>query len=113
DDPRGHQILVGVRLGIVAEVLVLRLLHLADDNRAFRTRVLGDHPDRLFQRPAHDIDADLLVVIAAPDPLERALGPEQGHAAALISVMRPCMSPVLPLPPTSVVLSLSTTIRLA
>src|SRR5260370_1250058 len=46
DDARRHQILELVGLGVVAEVLVLRLLHLPDDDRRLGARILDDHPHR-------------------------------------------------------------------
>src|SRR5205085_5176288 len=82
DHARRDQILERIGLGVVAEVLVLRLLHFADHDRRFGTRILGDHPHGVFQRPAHDVDADLLVFIAALDLIERALAVQQRHAAA-------------------------------
>src|SRR5258706_11582449 len=81
DDARRHQILELIGLGVVAEVLVLRLLHLPDDDRAFSARVLGDDADRLLERAAHDLDAGLLIVIVTLGLVERLLTPEQRHAA--------------------------------
>src|SRR6266550_14669 len=81
DDAGRHEVLEAVGLGAVAEVLVLRLLHLADDDRAFRARVLGDHADRLLERAAHDVDTDLLVLVAPPHLVQRLLAPQQCHPA--------------------------------
>src|SRR6185295_19086065 len=64
-----------------AEVLLLRLPDLGHDDRALGARVLGDGPDGLLERAPNDLDADLLV-LGAPDALERALGPQQRDAAA-------------------------------
>jgi hypothetical protein len=51
--------------------------------RAFRTRVLDDHTDRLFESPPHDVDADLLVVVAGPfQPIQSPLAPQQRDPAA-------------------------------
>src|SRR5213078_1350058 len=66
----------------VAEVLVLRLFHLADDNSAFRARVLGDDADRLLEGPTHDLVASLLIVIVTLGLVQRLLTPQQRHAAA-------------------------------
>src|SRR5437667_9669323 len=75
DDAGCHQILVLVGLGVVAEVELGRLLHLPDDDRALGTRVLNDDPDWFLERPADDLHAGLLVVIPAPDLVERLLAP--------------------------------------
>src|SRR5713226_8504099 len=82
DDAGRDQILVLVGLGVVAEVELGRLLHLPDDDRALGTGVLNDDPDRLLERAADDLDAGLLVVIAAPNLVERLLAPQERHAAA-------------------------------
>src|SRR5688572_2286915 len=82
DDARGHEILVVVGQRVVAEVLVLRAAHLLDDDRAFATRVLHDHPERLLERATHDVDADLLVRLLELEALERRLSAQQRHAAA-------------------------------
>src|SRR6266566_4078253 len=82
DDARRHQVLERVGLGVVAEVLVLRLLHLPDDDRRLGARVLRDHPHRLLERPAHDLTADLLVFIAPLHLVEHALAPQQRHTTA-------------------------------
>src|SRR2546427_9764830 len=52
------------------------------DDCAFGTRVLNDDPDRLLERAADNLDAGLLVVIGAPDLVERLLAPQERHAAA-------------------------------
>src|SRR5207249_10250107 len=75
DDARRHEVLELIGLGVVAEILVLRLLHLADHDGAFRTRVLGDDADRLLERPAHDLDAGLLIVIVTLGLVQRLLTP--------------------------------------
>src|SRR2546430_5134029 len=82
DDAGRDQILVLVGLGVVAVVQLGRLLHLPHDDRALRTRVLNDDPDRLLERAADDLDPGLLVVIGAPDLVERLLAPQERHAAA-------------------------------
>src|SRR6266496_2724301 len=82
DDAGRDQILVLVGLGVVAEVELGRLLHLPHDDRALGTRVLHDDPDRLLERAADDLDARLLVVIAAPHLVEGLPAPQQRDAAA-------------------------------
>src|SRR5690349_14464937 len=82
DDAGRDQILELPRLGVEAEVLVLRLLDLAHDDGALGARILHDHPDGLLDRATHDRDADLLVLIRALHLVERALAPQQSHAAA-------------------------------
>ena len=66
--PCGYEIAVLVRLGVVA-VGVLRVLEdLADDHRAIFTGVGEDLAGRGLQRLAHDLDADLLVVVIGLKP---------------------------------------------
>src|SRR5437879_5481665 len=59
-----------------------RVLHLADHDRRLGPGVLRDDPDRLLERAADDLDAGLLVVIGAPDLVERLLAPQERNAAA-------------------------------
>ncbi len=68
--------------GVVAEVPLLRLPDPRHDDGALGARVLRDLPDRLLERAAHDLDADLLVLGARESCSERALRPEQRDAAA-------------------------------
>src|SRR6266700_3123547 len=82
DDAGRDQILVLVGLGVVAVVQVGRLLHLADHDRRLGPGVLRDDPDGLLERAADDLDAGLLVVVAAPDLVERLLTPQERNAAA-------------------------------
>src|SRR5438132_2941131 len=82
DDAGRDQILVLIGLGVVAVVQLGRLLDLSHDDCAFGTRVLNDDPDRLLERAADNLDAGLLVVIGAPDLVERLLAPQERHAAA-------------------------------
>src|SRR5205807_1660980 len=82
DDAGRDQILVLVGLGVVAVVQLGRVLHLADHDRRLGPGVLRDDPDRLLERAADDLDAGLLVVIGAPDLVERLLAPQQRNAAA-------------------------------
>src|SRR6266487_662925 len=90
DDAGRDQILVLVGLGVVAEVELGRLLHLAHDDRALGTRVLHDDPDRLLERAADDLDSRLLVVIGAPDFLEGLPAPQQRDAAARHDALLDC-----------------------
>src|SRR5438094_9440819 len=89
DDAGRDQILVPVGLGVVAVVQLGRLLHLPHDDRALRTRILNDDPDRLLERSADDFDARLLVIIGAPDLVERLPAPRERDTAA----RRGCRSP--------------------
>src|SRR2546422_2269604 len=82
DDARRDQVLELVGLGVVPEVLVLRLLHLPDHDGCLGARILDDHPHRLLERAADDVDADLLVVIGPLHLVERLLAPQERHAAA-------------------------------
>src|SRR5213592_1336589 len=82
DDAGRDQILELVGLGVVAVVQLGRLLHLSHDDCVLGTRVLHDDPDRFLERAADDLDAGLLVVIAAPDLVERLLAPQERNAAA-------------------------------
>src|SRR6266487_1796313 len=82
DDAGRDQILVLVGLGVVAVVQLGRVPHLADHDRRLGPGVLRDDPDGLLERAADDLDAGLLVVIAAPDLVERLLAPQERHAAA-------------------------------
>ena len=69
-------------LGVEAEIDVLLVEHAAGDHRAVEAGILGDLADRRLQRAAHDLDADLLVVVGALLVLEHARGIEQRRAAA-------------------------------
>src|SRR5260370_26213586 len=82
DDASRDQILVLVRLGVVAEVELCGLLHLPDHDRPLGTRVLNDDADRFLERAADDVDAGLLVVIGAPDPVEGLPAPQERDTAA-------------------------------
>src|SRR5215207_10121782 len=82
DDARLDQILVDVRQGVVAELVVLARAHLLEDDRALATRVLHDHAERLLDRATDDLHADLLVAVRQLDLVERALRAHERHAAA-------------------------------
>src|SRR2546427_10123917 len=71
-----------VGLGVVSVVQLGRVLHLADYDRRLGPGVLRDDPNRLLERAADDLDAGLLVVIGAPDLVERLLAPQERNAAA-------------------------------
>src|SRR2546423_128612 len=73
DDARLNEVLVRVREGVVAEGIILRATYLLDHERAFSAGVLHDHTDRLLERAAHDLDADLLVGIGQLYALECTL----------------------------------------
>ena len=55
---------------------------LARDHRAVEAGILGDLAHRRLQGAAHDLDADLLVMVGTVLVLEHAGGIEQGRAAA-------------------------------
>src|SRR5438105_7544613 len=73
DDARLNEVLVRVREGVVAEGIILRATYLLDHERAFSAGVLHDHADRLLERAADDLDADLLVGIGQLYALECTL----------------------------------------
>src|SRR5262249_28322031 len=52
------------------------------DHRAVEAGVLGDLADRRLQRSTYDLDADLLVVVAGAQLLQRPDRVEQSRAAA-------------------------------
>src|SRR6266508_2625904 len=76
--------LVGQHIVAVAGVaaLLLRPADRVDDHRAVLAGVLGELAHRLLERPAQDLDAELLVVVGDLDLLERRGGIDQRHAAA-------------------------------
>src|SRR5581483_5724870 len=76
-----HQVLILASLGVVAEVGVLRIEHLPQDNRALFAGVLGDLAKRLSNGALHDVDADLLVTLEL-EAIESLDAAGQGHAAA-------------------------------
>ena len=55
---------------------------LADDDRAVGAGILGDLAGRRLQRPAHDVDADLLVVVLRVELRPAPGGVEQRDTAA-------------------------------
>src|SRR5262249_14392352 len=82
DDARLYEVLVRVGERVVAKRVVLGATDLLDDDGAFGARVLDDHADRLFDRAADDLDADLLVGLTQLERLEHPLRADERHAAA-------------------------------
>src|SRR5690606_23870796 len=76
-----HKILVLVRNGIVAEAVVLCLTNLLDHDRAFATRVLHDHAERLLDGASDDGNTDcLIVVVELLELVQRTLGTKKRNA---------------------------------
>uniref|UniRef100_A0A0N5A006 PE-PGRS family protein n=1 Tax=Parastrongyloides trichosuri TaxID=131310 RepID=A0A0N5A006_PARTI len=69
-------------LGVEAERGVGRVHDLADHDRTFDARVLGDLTDRSLQGAAHDVDAGVLIGVDALQIDQLLGGLQQGHAAA-------------------------------
>src|SRR5580704_315583 len=69
-------------LGVEAEGLGLVVHDFADHDRALDAGILGDLAHRRFQRPEHDIDAGLDIVIVVGDAANGLLGTQQRDAAA-------------------------------
>src|SRR6185369_8515349 len=78
---RFDQVFVFAGKGVVAEVVVLRVVDLAQNNCAFFAGVLGDLTQGFLQRAPYDIDADLLIALEL-QLVERAYATGQSHAAA-------------------------------
>jgi hypothetical protein len=75
DDAGLHEVDVLFGLRVEAEIVVLVLAQLADNDRAFNAGVFHDLTDRGFQRLLDDADADVLVFVVALDvELERSPG---------------------------------------
>ncbi len=68
--------------GVVAEVLVLRLLDLGHDDRAFGAGVLRDHPDAALRAARRTISTPIFSSSRALDLVEHRLRAEQRDAAA-------------------------------
>src|SRR4029077_5114907 len=64
-------------LGVEAEGLRLVLKNLADDDRTLHARILGDLPDRGFERPEHDVDAGLDVLVVVGELADRGPGAQE------------------------------------
>src|SRR4029079_599385 len=73
-------VLQGVR--VEAEVRVLGLADLVDDDRAVDAGIRGDLPDGRFDGAADDVDAGLLVLVDGLDLVQRLRRADQRHAAA-------------------------------
>src|SRR6202020_1347001 len=70
------------RLSVEAPVLRLMLADLADHDRAFGARILGDLTDRRFESLQDDANARLLIGVLALELGDSALGAQQRDAAA-------------------------------
>src|SRR5437773_2882405 len=81
DDARLYQVGVFAGGDVVAFVALTRLDFL-NDERAFLARVVRELAGRLFDGPAHDLHAHLLVAFKALDVIERFLRANERHAAA-------------------------------
>src|SRR5579883_3475445 len=82
DDAGLHQIGKLALLGVVAVVGVLRLLQLADDDRAVDTGILRDLTGRSLQRVLDDVDAATLIVVGRLQAAEGLLRIKERDAAA-------------------------------
>src|SRR5579862_1580731 len=85
DDTGLHQILVLVGRRVVAEVGVLVLLHLLENDGALDAGVGRNPAHRRFDGAAHDVDADRLVVVVLQlglERVERLRAAQQRDAAA-------------------------------
>ena len=82
DDAGFDHVGVFAVLGVEAPHLVFRLEQLADHHRAVFAGVVGDLTGRRGNRPADDVDADLLVVVGGGQLVQAASGVDQGDAAA-------------------------------
>src|SRR5271165_6732588 len=82
DDPGRHHVLVVARLRVIAEVRLVLVGQLADDDRALDTGILRDLPDWRLNRLADDVNPDLLVVVRGVESGENLAGKEQRYATA-------------------------------
>src|SRR6478735_4437175 len=82
DDARLDEILVRVREGVVAELVVLARANFLEDDRAFTARVLHDHAERLLDGATDDVHADLLVGLVELERFQRLLRADERDAAA-------------------------------
>src|SRR6266705_1129198 len=78
---RPYQVFELPGLGVVAEVGVLGVANSADHNGPLFSGVFDDLAQRLFERPAHDVGADLLVRFQL-QLLNCRDAAQQGHASA-------------------------------
>ena len=63
DDAALEEVLILLGAGVIA-VIGLAVLHLVDDDAAFKAGVLDNHAQRLLDGAADDLDAELLVLVA-------------------------------------------------
>ena len=82
DHAFGDEVAVLECLGIVAKAVLAVLKDLTDDDRAVLAGILEDLPRRRLQSLAHDLNADLLVVVVRLQALERLACAQQCYAAA-------------------------------
>ena len=82
DDAGLDHVDIFLGLGVEAPVRGLVLADLADHDRAFGPRVLGDLTDRRLERLQHDADAGLLIGVLALELGDRGLGAQERDAAA-------------------------------
>src|ERR1700736_311891 len=81
DHARLDQIFVLAGQGVVAEVVVLGIVHFAQNNCAFFARVLGDLTQRLDPGALHDVQTDVLIPLEL-QPIESGNTTAQGYSAA-------------------------------
>ena len=83
DDAGLDQVLVDIRSGVVAEVGILRVVDLADDDRTFFASVRDDGAKRLFDGATDDVRTNLLVAFKGLDELVNSrYAANQCYAAA-------------------------------
>src|SRR5580658_4492576 len=83
DDAGLDQVFEVARSGVVAVVLVLGFKNLGYDNCAFFAGIGDDLTERLFERAAHDLGADLLIAFQSRDQLvDRGDGADKSYAAS-------------------------------
>src|SRR5690606_4013466 len=75
------EILVVARGNVVA-LVALAAADLLDDQRAVHARVRGERAQRVLDRLADDVHADLLVLVRTLDGLDRRQAADERHAAA-------------------------------
>ncbi len=63
DDAHGDHVAIFAGLGVVAEVVLVLVEDLADNDRSFVTSVLSDLAGRSLQSATNDVDAGFLVVV--------------------------------------------------
>ena len=80
--PRLHHVDIFAVLGIETVGRAFLLQQLADHERAVLAGILHDQARRSLERPAHDADADVLVVVLTLDLVQGTAGIEERHAAA-------------------------------